>query len=357
MKYKSILGAAFLSCSCAAHATSGHSLYGLLDIGPNYVSNAGGNSLFEMRSGMVQQSRFGFRGTEDLGGGYEVGFLLESGISVDTGVADGGTAIFSRASVLTFATPVGMLRMGREAASLTDALYRYNATTAVYGPGYMAVHPGDFDRILGRTVNNIVKYVSPVMGGVSIFGSYSPGEQPGSFSTNSMYSAGANYVGGKFSMGVGWFRANGANPSLLAATANPFGITNASDYVTVIGIGASYQFEKVLLHALATQTKSGVSGADSRTFEVGTKIDLTPSWVLGLDANRTIVKGRAGLTTAVASLDYFLSKRTDLYVNVGYETVGGTNINGTPLVAQMVIFAPSSSQSQAAAHVGIRHRF
>lgn len=90
MTRKAWLGGALMACTCATHAQV--TLYGLLDMGPNYVSNAGGAALVEMRSGMLQQSRFGFKGTENLGGGYEAGFILESGFSADTGLLDGGAS-------------------------------------------------------------------------------------------------------------------------------------------------------------------------------------------------------------------------------------------------------------------------
>jgi predicted porin len=46
-------------------------LYGLVDSGIEYVSHAGptGSSVVKMTSGGKNTSRWGLRGTEDLGGG------------------------------------------------------------------------------------------------------------------------------------------------------------------------------------------------------------------------------------------------------------------------------------------------
>jgi predicted porin len=66
------------------------SIYGLIDLGLTYYSNAvktggGGASLLRMDSGIAQGSRIGFKGTEDLGGGLNAFFTLETGFGADDG--------------------------------------------------------------------------------------------------------------------------------------------------------------------------------------------------------------------------------------------------------------------------------
>ncbi|MEX3909573.1 porin, partial [Paraburkholderia sp. BR14319] len=68
MKYK-IAAAAVLSATLttAAQAQSSVTLYGLIDAGFTYVR--GGANTWQVKSGTVNGSRWGLRGSEDLGGG------------------------------------------------------------------------------------------------------------------------------------------------------------------------------------------------------------------------------------------------------------------------------------------------
>ena len=75
-----VLGA-FAGSAFAADVT----LYGVADLGLNYqhqkVGDADATSKFSQNSGQNSASRFGLKGTEDLGNGYKVGFVLENGIT------------------------------------------------------------------------------------------------------------------------------------------------------------------------------------------------------------------------------------------------------------------------------------
>ncbi|MFP3617304.1 porin, partial [Paraburkholderia sp. SIMBA_050] len=59
-------------------------------------STAAGSKLFKFDDGIAQGSRWGLRGTEDLGGGLKAIFVLENGFSVGTGAAGQGGAMFGR---------------------------------------------------------------------------------------------------------------------------------------------------------------------------------------------------------------------------------------------------------------------
>lgn len=80
-----------LMFSASAFAQSNVTLYGVIDEGINYTNNVGGEHLTEMASGFAQGSRWGLRGTEDLGGGIKALFQLENGFNASTGrAAQGG---------------------------------------------------------------------------------------------------------------------------------------------------------------------------------------------------------------------------------------------------------------------------
>lgn len=59
-------------------------LYGILDAGIQ-VSKLGKDTQTKMVSGIADGSRIGFKGTEDMGGGYKAIFNLEARVEVDTG--------------------------------------------------------------------------------------------------------------------------------------------------------------------------------------------------------------------------------------------------------------------------------
>ncbi|MEO8169670.1 MAG: porin [Oxalobacteraceae bacterium] len=84
MKTKLIAG---LVASCFAApvlAQSNITIYGLVDAGIHVSSNGEGTRT-KLVSGIADGSRLGFKGTEDLGGGYKAIFNLESRVEIDNG--------------------------------------------------------------------------------------------------------------------------------------------------------------------------------------------------------------------------------------------------------------------------------
>ena len=74
-----------LLSTTAAMAQSTVTVYGILDGGYNHVSGLRQGSVTTIASGIMDGSRFGFRGTEDIGGGYKAIFTLENRFELDTG--------------------------------------------------------------------------------------------------------------------------------------------------------------------------------------------------------------------------------------------------------------------------------
>src|SRR5262245_13164458 len=99
-KMKIRLSAVLCVLSAPAFAQSSVSLYGVLDEGLNYTSTGGGQRMVEMASGVPHGSRWGVKGTEDLGGGVKAVFQLESGFDVDSGRAFQGGLLFGRQAYL-----------------------------------------------------------------------------------------------------------------------------------------------------------------------------------------------------------------------------------------------------------------
>lgn len=71
--------------SASGHAQSKLELYGIVDAGVTRVSGIRGGSVTLLSSGIMEGSRIGLRGNEDLGNGYRAIFTLENRLEADTG--------------------------------------------------------------------------------------------------------------------------------------------------------------------------------------------------------------------------------------------------------------------------------
>lgn len=344
----------------ASPASAEVTLYGIMDLGVTRVSNQDGAAITKISSGEVQQSRFGIRGTEDVGAGMKVFFNLESGIAVDTGALVIPNNLWSREARVGISTPAGTVALGRQAAALVDYLAKFTSSMLVYGTGYYTIHPGNHDRVLNIPVDNAVKYQSPVFSGFSMAAHYGFGEQPGSTSRLTTWSFAAGYENGPFNLGAGYFKADGPSgaAAFLAPSANPFTPSNPSDATDTFGVGASYAFGSSLLHALVTQTKFQTADNTARSYELGMRWNPVLAWTFGGNLSRTVVLDHSPrMNIASLSAAYALSKRTDVYGTFAAERVSGRNILGGPLTAQMFSQGASTTDHQNVARIAIRHKF
>ncbi|WP_256258783.1 porin, partial [Burkholderia ubonensis] len=92
--------AASAAFTAPAFAQNSVTLYGLIDEGFNYTNNVRVNGVgktnYQLASGYAQGSRWGLRGSEDLGGGLKAVFVLESGFDVNNGRLGQGSRMFGR---------------------------------------------------------------------------------------------------------------------------------------------------------------------------------------------------------------------------------------------------------------------
>ncbi len=105
----SVIATAFAS----AHAQSNVTLYGKIDLWMGTTKQVGS----QMGSGGLAGSRWGLKGSEDLGGGLNAIFLLESGFSADIGAGGGG---FGRQSYVGLSGGWGELKLGNVFTPLDD---------------------------------------------------------------------------------------------------------------------------------------------------------------------------------------------------------------------------------------------
>ncbi|AFT90358.1 porin [Paraburkholderia phenoliruptrix] len=382
---KLLLGAAVaLMFSAAAHAQSSVTLYGLLDVGLVYTNNAGGHSQFMATSGNINGSRWGLRGSEDLGGGLQALFRLENGFSAMTGKLGQGGAEFGRqAYVGLFSRDLGTLTVGRQYDSVTDYTYMFEAAN-IWAPYYFA-HPGDLDNGSGgNRVNNAVKFASKSYDGFTFGGMYSFGGVSGDFSRNQIWSVGANYQHGPLAVGAAFVNARepnfsyfGNNPSSSTTASNMTASTVYSGYASaksmqIVTAGVSYTLGKATLAGMYSNTQfkdigslaglPAVGAGGSAKFhnaEASVTYRLTPAFLLG--ASYDYLKGygvnEAHYQQGVIGAVYLLSKRTDVFADVGYQHASGTDSTGHRAVANLTTVTASSTPNQVLAVVGLRHRF
>lgn len=359
-QFLTVLASIGFVMSIARPACASVTLYGILDVGIDYVSNEGSGSTLKLASGELQQSRFGLLGSEDLGGGIQAVFKLENGFSATNGTSGSAGSMWSREARLGLVTPGGSVSLGFQPASMVDYLGKYTASMLVFGPAYYSAHPGNYDRVLNFPIANSIKYTTPSIAGFSASALYGFGGQPGSIAALSTWSFGLGYDQGPISIGAGYMKTNGpvTASQILAPAANPFTPTNVNDALETYGIGASYALDDSLLYALFTQARFKNADQKARTYEAGVKSVLFSFWTVGGDVSHTDVPDRdAHMTTLSVSAAYALSKRTDIYGTFAVEHVSGINIQGTPLVAELFPLGASSRSTQNVFRIAIRHKF
>lgn len=389
---KSLLALAALGAFAGvAHAQSSVTLYGIIDEGFNVNTNSGGKHLYNLSSGVLQGSRFGLRGTEDLGGGLKAIFVLENGFDVNTGKLGQGGLMFGRQAYVGLSSQFGTVTLGRQYDSVVDYVGPLEAGDQ-WG-GYIAAHPGDIDNFNNAyRTNNTVKYTSANYGGLTFGGTYSFGGIAGNVTSNQIFSFGAGYNNGPLVLGVGYLNArtpaasgglfnNGSTAAAAtAAVSSPVyaAYTSANTY-QVIGAGGAYTFGAAtvgLTYSNIRFSNLGVAFAQpnvrgqSVTFnnaELNFKYQLTPALLIGAAYDYTRGASIEGASTAqyhqgAVGVDYFLSKRTDVYVTGVYQHALGEVLNaaGTRAIsatAGINGLTGSSNQNQLTARVGIRHKF
>lgn len=353
-----------LSLTLPLHAPAQSStvtIYGLIDEGVTHVDNVGGSHLNKLDDSVSQGNRLGFRGREDLGDGLAAVFTLEQGFSTNTGTLRQGGLAWGRAAYVGLAhAAYGQLTLGRQYDQMTGALIRFHP--GFYG-GIYGFTPGDADRVSGSWLNNQVTYASPVIGGFKFNAQVSAAED-GTSTTNAgrAESASVTYVNGPLNVGAAMTHIRGytVRPGASYGVSRFLGVAVGPASAIVLpkyrtqGVGAGYTFGATTLSGLYTRSsfENGAGRSEAMTtFGASVAYKLSEPWVLAAGVQRAKLEA-SEWTTFNAVADYYLSKRTDVYVSVNSQRTSGT---GT--VAVLVTNSPSSTDSQTALRAGIRHRF
>src|SRR5690606_28663670 len=128
MKLKALaLGVALaFPMMASAQSSTSVTLYGIVDTGIEYVNNIAeydpltgdrvGDSSSAHFTNLTQSvpSRWGLRGTEDLGNGLKAVFTLESGFNAGTGTSGQGGRLFGRQAFVGLSGDWGQVAFGRQ---------------------------------------------------------------------------------------------------------------------------------------------------------------------------------------------------------------------------------------------------
>lgn len=380
MKRTLIVAALSSVFATAAQAQSSVTLYGLIDAGITYTNNQGGHSAWQQSTGSVNGSRWGLRGTEDLGGGLKAIFTLENGFGINNGTLKQNGREFGRQAFVGLAhNQFGSLTLGRQYDSVVDYLGPLSLTGTQFG-GTQFAHPFDNDNLNNSfRINNAVKYQSANYNGLK-FGALYGFSNSSSFANNRAYSVGVSYNFMGFNVAAAYLQLNNNVNGLAQTVSDPGAVagdwTFAAARQRTWGAGLNYTFGPATAGFVFTQTRltdsvaisagqSGVTGGVGlaggvrfNNYELNGRYALTSA--LSLAGSYTYTDGRiVGQSPSWHQFNlqaaYALSKRTDVYLQGEYQKV---NTDGLNLRANIAgLGTASSNNKQVAVTAGLRHRF
>ena len=307
--------------STAAFAQSSVTLYGRVNTSVERVE-VGNVNATRMEN---NSSRFGFKGTEDLGGGLKAGFQLESGFESDTGAS--ATTFFGRQSEVNLSGGFGTVRLGNffpeSYYATADYVSMHNHDTGNSSDAFYAYVMPSANKIAYRT---------PSFGGLTVDAAVALHEQ--ATGGKNAFDLAVNYNLGALALGAGYSKQGDVN-QFAGRALYTFGAFTVGGYI---------QRDEDAFRA---------NGGKRNTFR------LAGAYNLGASEFHVNV-GRAGeyknfndsdATQYTLGYNYNLSKRTKVY---GYYTRINNSRAGTYGLNQAVVGAGVDSNTLA---VGIRHNF
>ncbi|RHJ33888.1 porin [Sutterella sp. AM11-39] len=400
---KTLAAVAVLGAFAGSALAADVQLYGIIDtgVGYNHIDADGlgeDSDSFEMKSGQASGSRWGIKGTEDLGNGLKVGFILENGITTDDGVDSG--VMFNRESSLFLEGGFGKVAFGRigsinNGQSSWATVGMINAFGTSDWGGYSA-QVGNIMATAGQW-DNMIAYQTPSFAGFKVYAQYAMGNQvtekndetkedvtygdENESSSDRYYAIGATYNNGPF---AAYLAVDSINYSSVHYDGQPY---DQDDSLTVT-LGGSYDFEVVKVYLGAQyfdevkakgfggvinniEFANGKNAIGANDKVKGYAVSLTgdaPLWggkamfgVAYMDAESadSFEENHYGETfdfkryVVSVGYDYPFSKRTDVYAVASYMQDKVETSTNPQLVDPEVDADPSAYTF----YVGLRHRF
>ena len=297
-------------------------MYGIADASAGRTKPVGGDSQWRLNSGDMTQSFLGLRGAEDLGGGMQAVWKLESYVNLDTGT-DGrykNDLFWSREAYVGLSGDFGTTVLGRNVTPLYNATVSFNpfGESNVFSPSarHYFGNSGVGGAILGdRTWSNSIAYNNSATRSpfrIAVIGNAEE-QSPGSRSTGRNYGGSIAYITGPFAATIAVEHIKNSDLFLPAGF----------DRQTAYQAGATYDFKFVRLYGQIGRVKTE-SDVDTTVvlYQLGAAIPFGSSLVLLSYGSAQTKTPFSQTTDRIGSVgyDYFLSKHTDVYVAASYET-------------------------------------
>jgi predicted porin len=366
-------GAAMLAMSATGpvFAQSSITLYGVVDTGLEFITHAtpqGGTlTRFPSISAGDLPSRWGLRGSEDLGGGLKAVFTLESGFAPGTGTSLQNGRLFGRQSFVGFSGSWGQVTLGRQMNMTMWGM----GNADVIGPadismgsfdGYLSAARDDNSIAYRGTFSNFTIGASYSFGRDSQSAGNCGGQLPGDMVSCRAITAMVKYDDARWGAALIFDEQRGGPgatamsviPGLPGVAFTKPGSTDrryqANGYfllgsVKIAGgwihreVAGDIQTVRTDLTYLGTSIPYGVWVFDAQVSHIRNHDQ---------DANGTLGEVRA---------NYNLSKRTAVYGLIGYLHNSGKNAVYSVSSSSIVPAMPAPGVGQAEISVGVRHLF
>ncbi len=306
---KTLLALAVLAASGASFAQSSVTLYGVADLAIAKANNGGKVQMSGNGIANNGNSRFGLKGTEDLGGGLKANFNMEAAVNLENGATD--ARLFQRAANVSLNGGFGEVRLGRGLSLGWAAAYAYELT----GTANYSTLGNSFGYVGGARNDSEIRYTSPefVPGlkvgiGYQLAADNVVGAKAASFTSAGVYvPAVAGTPTNKLDLAVIY----SAGPiAAAAAYSKPAGGEKS------FSLGGGYNFGTFKV-AASYQDPAGVSkgftvGGAANFGAASLAVDVARD--TGLKATNYVLEGK-----------YSLSKRTFTYA--AYQRMGATSTN------------------------------
>jgi predicted porin len=344
MQYNRLAAAAVFTCLplAAVAQTANVQLYGIVDAAISSEDNGVNGNHTVLNSGNQSSSRFGFRGSEDLGNGLKAIFNLEAGMAIDTGAGD--SALFGRRSVVGLEGEFGQLTIGREYSPIAAVA----GATDIGGQGFYGSNLSAFGSTsaaaggrLTRRLSNSINYKSAALSGFKLLATFSAAPnnaEPVTGPNNNLKGVGVEYANGGLYLGGAYHtykRVAGGDDKEYA-------------------IGAGYKFGDV-------EIKGNWMVADPEAVVKFTQYNLGAAMAFGpgkvfvnLQQNK-LATGERGNAVAI-DYTYSLSKRTNVYT--GYAKMRNNDNASFALNSSSVALAAGAKGADPSVfNLGLRHAF
>jgi predicted porin len=323
-----------------AAAQTNVTLYGILDAAISSQDTGGPEGRNTVvNSGNQSSSRFGFRGTEDLGNGLKAMFNLEAGTAIDTGAGD--SALFGRRAVVGLEGGFGSLTLGREYSPIAAVA----GATDAFGQGFYGSNLSAFtSNRLTRRLANSVNYKSPSWNGLKLLAAYAAGEvTTANTPSGDLKGVGLEYTLGSLYLGAAYHEINRV----------------PADKDKESAIGAAYRFDQLggfELKANWMQADREGTAAKYKQANLGGSMPFGPHRVYANFQQQK--QGAARGNSWALAYTYSLSKRTNLYAS--YASLDNNSGGVFGLSSSSVTIAPAATAPGADPDVfslGLRHTF